>query len=60
MEELYYLNSENKGADQLSGNRAADLLLCFHICKSRFSHDAAHMTQIIHKHSGCMFFKFTF
>ena len=33
--------NENKGADQLLGNRAADLRLCFCISKSRFSHDAA-------------------
>ena len=40
---LYYLCSENKGTDQLCGDRAADLHLCFRIyAKSRFSHDAAH------------------
>ena len=32
-EELYYLSSENKGADQLHGYREADLRLCFRICK---------------------------
>ena len=32
-EELYYLRSENKGADQLHSNCAADLRLCFRICK---------------------------
>ena len=32
-EGLYYLCSENKGADQLRGNREADLRLCFRICK---------------------------
>ena len=32
-EGLYYLWSENKGADQLRGNREADLRLCFRICK---------------------------
>ena len=31
-EELYYPNSENKGADQLRGYREADLRLCFRIC----------------------------
>ena len=37
-----YLYSENKGADQLQGNHAADLHLYFRIyAKSRFSHDAA-------------------
>ena len=30
---LYYLCSENKGADQLHGYREADLSLCFSICK---------------------------
>ena len=33
VEGLYYLSSENKGADQLRGYRKADLRLCFHICK---------------------------
>ena len=43
VEGLYYLCSENKGADQLRGYREADLRLCFRICKSRFSHDVAHL-----------------
>ena len=30
-EELYYLCSENKGADQLHGYREADLRLCFRL-----------------------------
>ena len=30
---LYYLCSENKGADQLRGHCEADLGLCFRICK---------------------------
>ena len=33
VEALYYLCSENKGADQLRGHREADLRLCFRICK---------------------------
>ena len=33
VEGLYYLCSENKGADQLRGYREADLRLCFSICK---------------------------
>ena len=33
VEGLYYLCSENKGADQLCGHREADLRLCFRICK---------------------------
>ena len=32
-EELYYLCSENKGADQLRGYREVDLRLCFRICR---------------------------
>ena len=41
---MYYLVcSENKGADQLYSYRTADLRLCVRICKSCFSHDAAHM-----------------
>ena len=34
VEGLYYLCSENKGADQLRGDRKADLRLCFRICKN--------------------------
>ena len=34
VEGLYYLCSENKGADQLRGYREADLRLCFRICKN--------------------------
>ena len=33
-EVLYYPNDENKGADQLRGDREADLRLCFRICKN--------------------------
>ena len=38
---LHYTCSENKGADQLPGDHEAELLLCSHMCKSRFSHDHA-------------------
>ena len=34
VEGLYYLCSENKGADQLRSNREADLRLCFRKCKN--------------------------
>ena len=34
LEGLYYLCSENKGADQLRGDCEADLRLCFRICKN--------------------------
>ena len=40
---MYYLCSENKGADQLRSYCAADLPLCFRICKKRFSHNEAHI-----------------
>ena len=43
VEGLYYLYSENKGAYQLRGYRAADQRLSFRIHKNRFSHDMAHM-----------------
>ena len=33
VEGLYYLCSENKGADELRGHREADLRLCFRISK---------------------------
>ena len=33
VEGLYNPSSENKGADQLLGDREADLRLCFRICK---------------------------
>ena len=44
---MYYLCSENKGADQLRSYREADLHLCFGIAKSRFSHDVAHISKTI-------------
>ena len=39
---MFYLCSENKGADQLCGYRKADPRLCFRICKKQ---DAAHITS---------------
>ena len=41
VEELYYLCSENKGADQLRGYREADRLFVFAYEKSWFSHNEA-------------------
>ena len=32
-EELYYPSSENKGADQIRGDREADLRLCFRLSR---------------------------
>ena len=41
---MYYLCSENKGADQLCCYCTADLRLCFFAyVEIRFSHDAAHI-----------------
>ena len=40
---MYYLCSENKGADQLRGHREADLRLCFAHAKHLFSDDTSHM-----------------
>ena len=41
VEGLYYLCSENKGADQLCGDLTADLRHCFRIMQKQDSHDAA-------------------
>ena len=41
VEGLYYLCSENKGANQLRNYRQADLHLCFAYAKSQFSHNEA-------------------
>ena len=46
---MYYLFSENKGADQLRSYREADLRLVFAYAKSWFSHDAAHMSLVERK-----------
>ena len=50
-DDLYYLHvySENKGVDQLCGYRADDLRLCFRICKTNISHDAAHISHYLKK-----------
>ena len=42
---MYYLCSENKGADKLCSNCAADLCRCVCICIIWFSHDTARMIQ---------------
>ena len=50
VEGLYYLCSENKGADQLPGYREADLPLCFRICKKPvFSQCGSYIAQLILK-----------
>ena len=43
---IVLLCKENKGSDQLRGYHAADLRLCFHISKSRFFHDVAHLIPV--------------
>ena len=46
-EELYYLCSENKGADQLRSYRVADQRLCFRICrKPAFSRRGSYIKMI--------------
>ena len=42
---MYYPCSENKGADQLRGQREADLVFVFAYAKSRFSHNEAHLYE---------------
>ena len=47
---MYYLCSENKGADQLRGYREADLRLCFHICKKLvFSRRGSYNSANVHQ-----------
>ena len=44
---LYYICSENKGADQLCGYREADLRICFRVyAKSRSAHDAVQNSTV--------------
>ena len=45
VEGSHYLCSENKGTDKLCSYCTTDLRLCFRICKSMFSHDAAHINN---------------
>ena len=42
-EDLCYLCSKNKRADQLPSYCTSDLHLCFRMCKMRFSHSATHV-----------------
>ena len=45
---LFYPSSENKGADQLRGYRAADLCLCFCICRTLvFSRRGSKMRSLV-------------
>ena len=55
VEELYDLCSENKGADQLRGNREADLRLCIRICRTLFSHDEAQVNNMSTPYTFTMF-----
>ena len=56
---MYYPRSENKGADQLRGDRAADLRLCFRAYKNILSHDMGHIyiTSSISRGTALMFRK---
>ena len=49
MEGLYYICGENKCADQLRSYCAADLRLCFRICKNPVSHNEAHLSLVVRK-----------
>ena len=54
VEGLYYLCSENKGANQLCGYLEADLRLCFRICKKPvFSRRGSYVVDaiLIHIHN---------
>ena len=57
-EALYYLCSENKSADQLRGYSAADLRLCFRMCKnqvfSRCSLSQVKSFMMLHIHRYAM------
>ena len=53
VEGLYYLCSENKGADQLRGYREADLRLCFRICKMLYILYTQTDTRNEISHSSC-------
>ena len=45
VEELYYLCTENKGADQLRGHLQLICAFVFAYAKSRFSHDETHKSN---------------
>ena len=49
---MYYLCSENKGADQLRGYRKLICVFAFAYAKSPFSHDAAHIVYLIGVNKG--------
>ena len=55
VEGLYYLCSENKGADQLRGYHEADLHFCFSICKkqvfSRSRSNGFNIKKLVQKNS---------
>ena len=59
VEGLYYLYSKNKGADQLRIYCAADLRLCFHICKKQvFSQRGSNKYMDCLKKTTVMFLNF--
>ena len=47
VERLYYLRSENKGADQIRGSAKLICVFVFAYAKRWFSHDAAHIIVIV-------------
>ena len=49
LEVSFSMCSKTKGADQLCDYRAANLGLCFRICKKQvFLYDAAHIVKLLH------------
>ena len=53
---MYYLCSENKGADQLRGYREADLRLCFRICKKTVFSQRGSYTEMKNKSKDVCFY----
>ena len=50
---LYFPCSENKGADQLCGNREADLFLFLAYAKFWFSHNETHFKNEFTRNEQC-------
>ena len=51
---MYYLSSENKGADQLRGYREADLRLCFRLCRLLVFSCGCSFILLAYNHSASM------
>ena len=51
---MYYLCTENKGADQLCGHRTAVLRLCFRICKKQVCSLRGSKHLVLHPGVACI------